>query len=164
MINERLCKYNVKKIKLPGTRFRVTSGIYLITCHSTGDTYVGKSKNLNQRWCQHRKNLKDNCHENPKLQELYNTHGPKAFTMELVELVPDVLTLETREVYWTDLKKPTMNVVNTRLSARDAEEIKKLSSEGVCEKEVASKFNISTKYLREILRGDKWATEKSETP
>jgi len=159
MIVEGFCKYNMKKIKLPGSRFKITSGIYLITCHATGDTYVGKSKNLNQRWCQHRKNLKDNCHENPRLQELYNAHGPKAFTMELLELVPDVLILETKEVYWTELKKPTMNVVNTRLSSRDAEEIRNLNTSGVCEAEIAERFKISIKYLREILKGDKWVNK-----
>lgn len=146
----------MKKIKLPGSRFKVTSGIYLITCLVTKDTYVGKSKNLNQRWCQHRKSLKDGCHENPHLQELYTQHGAKNFTMELLELVPNIEELETKEVYWTEQKRPTLNVVNTRLSISDVRVIKDLISSGGSEEEVAGKFRLSVKYLREIMRGDKW--------
>ena len=146
----------MKKIKLPGTRFRVTSGIYLITCLATNDTYVGKSRNLNQRWCQHRKKLKDGCHENPRLQALYTQHGAKNFTMELIELVPNMDELETREVYWTEQKRPTLNVVNTRLSLADVKVIREMVQANVPEEEIAAKYNLTIKYLREILRGGRW--------
>lgn len=146
----------MKKIKLPGSRFKVTSGIYLITCLATNDTYVGKSKNLNQRWCQHRKSLKDGCHENPGLQALYTQHGAKNFTMELIELVPDINQLETREVYWTEQKRPTLNVVNTRLSLADVKAIREMVQANIPEEEIAAKYNLTIKYLKEILRGGRW--------
>ena len=147
----------MKKIKLPGPHFRITSGIYLITCLATGDTYVGKSKNLNQRWCQHRHDLRLGVHKNPALQALYSQHGQKSFTMALVELVEKIDDLEAREVHYTELLKPTLNVVNTRLSKSGAEDIKKMIQDGHDEAIIAHKYNLSVKYLREIARGDRWA-------
>jgi hypothetical protein len=76
--------------------------------------------------------------------------------MELLELVPNIEELETKEVYWTEQKRPTLNVVNTRLSISDVRVIKDLISSGGSEEEVAGKFRLSVKYLREIMRGDKW--------
>ncbi|MCB1711910.1 MAG: GIY-YIG nuclease family protein [Candidatus Riesia sp.] len=147
----------MKKVKLPGSRFRITSGIYLITCETTGDTYIGKSKNLNQRWCQHRNKLRNNEHENPVLQKLYNEHGSKMFTMELLELVPEIEQLESREVYWIENKKPSLNVVNTRLSEADVSVILGMVANNVELEQIATKYNLTLKYLKEILRGDRWS-------
>lgn len=149
----------MKKIKLPGPKFKITSGIYLITCLPTKDTYIGKSKNLNQRWCQHRSDLKSNKHNNPHLQALYNTHGPKAFTMELIELVEDKGSLETREAFYINTMSPNLNVVDTKLSKNDADEIKRLVATEDLDT-LCLRFNISLKYLKEILRGDKWKQSK----
>jgi len=148
----------MKKIKLPGPKFKVTSGIYLITCLVTKDTYIGKSNNLNQRWCQHRHDLREGTHNNPELQRLYNEHGPKNFTMELLELVPNKEDLEAREVYWTDFRKPTLNVVNTRLSPSTAKDVKNMIDSGVSDEEIINKYGLTKKYLSELKRGDKWKT------
>jgi hypothetical protein len=149
-------KESMRKIKLPGPKFKITSGIYLITCLATKDTYIGKSKNLNQRWCQHRHDLRNKCHNNPSLQALYDLYGQKEFTMELVELVEDHELLEAREVYWTDIKKPTLNVVNTRLSPSTALDVKNMIDSGAYDEDIISKYNLTPKYLQELKRGDKW--------
>lgn len=146
----------MKRKGIPGPYFKRRSGIYKIICIATGDTYVGKSKNLHQRWCQHRHSLNTKTHPNPMLQELYNAHGMSQFIMELVELIDDIDALETREVYWTDQLKPSMNVVDTKLSANDVAEIRKLNEEKIPLSEISSKYNISNKYLLDILRGNRW--------
>ena len=156
MTNRATHKYVMRKVKLPGPHFKITSGIYLITCSETKDCYVGKSKNLNQRWCQHRHDLKAGTHNNPGLQALYDLYGPKSFTMELLELVEDESTLETREVFWIELKKPSLNVADTRLSESAAEDIKNMIASGASDEEIMSKYNLTRKYLLEIKRGDKW--------
>jgi excinuclease UvrABC nuclease subunit len=147
----------VKKIKpyIPGPRFKVTGGIYLITCTETKDTYVGKSKNLNQRWCQHRTDLKKGSHKNPHIQKLYDTYGPNSLTMELIELVEDPNDLETREVYYINTLSPNLNVVATKLSRNDVDRIK-LEVDYISLKEVCKKYNLTLKYLKEILRGGRW--------
>ena len=146
----------MRKIKLPGSRFKVTSGIYLITCLPTGDTYVGRSKNLNQRWCQHRSDLRAGTHNNPHIQRLYNEHGSKSFTMALLELVEDKDALETVEVRYIKELAPTLNVTDTKLSKTDVEQLR-IDILSLTESEVAIKYNISIKYLKEILRGGKWS-------
>jgi group I intron endonuclease len=146
----------MRKRGLPGPRFKVTSGIYLITCIPTGDTYIGKSKNLSQRWCQHRSDLRANTHNNPKLQELYNAHGWKMFEMTLLELIPEKDSLETREAYWIANKNPSLNIVDTKLSRNDVNQINDMISSGSLEEEISQKYNITVKYLKEILRGGRW--------
>ena len=76
--------------------------------------------------------------------------------MELVELVPNMDELETREVYWTEQKRPTLNVVNTRLSISDVKVIREMVQSNVPEDQIAAKYNLTIKYLREILRGGRW--------
>lgn len=83
-------------------------------------------------------------------------YGPKSFTMELLELVEDESTLETREVFWIELKKPSLNVADTRLSESAAEDIKNMIASGASDEEIMSKYNLTRKYLLEIKRGDKW--------
>jgi len=146
----------MKKKGLPGPKFKITSGIYLITCLPTNDGYVGKSTNLSQRWCQHRSDLKKGTHKNPHLQALYKAHGAANFEMVLLELVEDKNDLESREAYWIGIKQPTLNITDTKLSQNAVNQIKVLVASGVQEDEVANRYKITTKYLREILRGARW--------
>jgi len=148
----------MKRKGLPGPYFKIRSGIYRITCIPTLDSYVGKSKNLHQRWCQHSFDLKQNRHPNPKLQELYNSHTATDFVMELIELVEDTDTLETREAHWIKTFSPTMNVTDTKLSIADVNIIKELNEKKLPLEEIASQFNISVKYLKEILSGYRWGS------
>ena len=146
----------MKRKKIPGPYYRVRSGIYKIYSLVSEDFYVGKSKNLHQRWCQHAHDLKLGKHPNPELQVVYNRDGDSNLVMELIELVEDINELETREVYWTDLLKPNLNVVDTKLSKNDVEKIRQLNEEKLPLSEIASRFNISVKYLKEILSGYRW--------
>ncbi len=86
-----------------------TSGIYRITCAVTGKIYIGSAVNLRRRWIDHRKHLRNNTHDNEKLQRAWNKYGGDAFTFEIIEfvLIPELLT--TREQYWLDKVKPFGN-------------------------------------------------------
>lgn len=142
---------------LPGQKYKNPGGIYMITCTATNDTYIGKTRNLNNRYSQHSYDLRNHRHNNPALQALYDTYGPKCLVMTLVERIPDeeIEGIEAREVYWTEFYKPTLNVVHTKLSKQDAsyiiENVDVIGKEAIC-----TKYNITNKYLNEILRGDKW--------
>lgn len=148
----------MKRKSIPGPYFKIRSGIYKIYSTDSTDLYVGKSKNLHQRWCQHSFDLAASKHANPNLQALYNTVGKSKMIMELVELVEDEDSLETREVYWIENLKPNLNVVDTKLSKNDVQKIRSLNTEGLPLEEIALKFNISVKYLKEILSGYRWGT------
>lgn len=146
----------MKRIKLPGPYYKIRSGIYKIYSLVSQDFYVGKSKNLHQRWCQHTHDLKLGKHPNPTLQSVCNRDGEANLVMELLELVEDIDSLETREVYWTNLLKPNINVVDTKLSKNDVALIRDLNEKELPLAEIASRFNISVKYLKEILSGYRW--------
>ena len=146
----------MKRIKIPGPYYKVRSGIYKIYSLVSSDFYVGKSKNLHQRWCQHSHDLRLNKHPNPNLQEVYNRDGNSNLVMETLELVEDVDTLESREVYWTDQLKPNLNVVDTKLSKVDVQEIRTSYEKGLSLEEIADDYDISVKYLKEIIAGYRW--------
>jgi group I intron endonuclease len=82
------------------------SGIYRITCTTTGKFYIGSAVNLYKRQDTHSYYLHRNAHHNPKLQASWNKYGEAAFIFEIVELVliPELLT--AREQYWLDTLKP----------------------------------------------------------
>ncbi|SRR6266702_2073921 len=87
-----------------------TSGIYCITCTVTGKFYVGSAVNLYRRWIDHRKHLRNNTHDNQKLQRAWNKYTEATFVFEILELVliPEMLT--AREQYWIDKLKPFFNI------------------------------------------------------
>lgn len=146
----------MKRKMIPGPYYRVRSGIYKIYSLVSKDFYVGKSKNLHQRWCQHSHDLKLGKHPNTNLQNVCDRDGESNLVMELLELVEDINDLETREVYWTDLLKPNLNVVDTKLSKNDVDKIRQLNEEKLPLEEIASRFNLSVKYLKEIISRYRW--------
>ena len=79
------------------------SGIYKIINLSNLKFYIGSSKNIQQRWLRHLKDLKNNCHHNIHLQRSFNKYGIDNFHLEIIEATSDLLN---REQYYLDLWKP----------------------------------------------------------
>lgn len=84
------------------------SGIYKITCTANQKIYIGSAVNLQQRQSDHFKELRQNRHHNPKLQNAWNKYGEDAFTFEVWELVLP-MSLTAREQYWLNKLKPFGN-------------------------------------------------------
>lgn len=77
-------------------------------------------------------------------------------TMELLELVEDPLDLETREAYYIGTLSPSLNVTDTKLSRNDVERLRQEVETGTALEDICTKYNITIKYLKEILRGGRW--------
>lgn len=75
------------------------SGIYIIKNIANGKVYVGKTRNLYRRKCQHLISLKYNRHTNDYLQNSYNKYGDSNFIFEVAEFC-DVKNLGVKEYYW----------------------------------------------------------------
>lgn len=82
--------------------YRGVSGVYKITNKLTGESYVGASCNVGQRWVQHL-----NCTTLPIQQDIQKL-GPENFTFEVVEQVARE-NLPEREAYWIKELKPFYN-------------------------------------------------------
>ncbi len=61
-------------------------GIYEIKNISNGFTYIGKSRNIPERWKQHKRALDKNQHHNHNLQLAWNEYGASSFKFSVIEL------------------------------------------------------------------------------
>lgn len=83
------------------------SGIYKII-DLKGEFYIGSSNRLYGRKKEHFRELKNNKHDNSKLQNYYNKYGKGSLFFEVIEYAyPDVLL--QREQYYIDTLKPKYN-------------------------------------------------------
>lgn len=80
----------------------MSAGIYTITNSLNGKVYVGSSANVEQRWRQHRSDLRLGRHKNPALQSAWSKYGSEAFAFRLVEIVESEPDLVSREQHFID--------------------------------------------------------------
>jgi len=77
-------------------------GIYTITNTMTGGVYVGSSHDVHRRWRAHRHQLKHGKHHSRRLQRAWNKLGEEHFVFAVMEAVPDLDLLLSREQHWID--------------------------------------------------------------
>jgi len=77
------------------------TGVYSITNQLTGMIYIGSSKNIIDRFRNHKGYLKLGRHHNKQLQNSWNTHGEKAFIFNIIEKC-QINELTSREQFWMD--------------------------------------------------------------
>ena len=76
------------------------TGIYKITNKENGRIYVGKSKDIMQRWSMHERALQKHNHHSTKLQEDFDKYGGiSAFDFSIVELC-EPSELNEKEKYY----------------------------------------------------------------
>lgn len=62
-----------------------TCGIYKITNNVNQKSYIGLSVDIEDRWCEHRRELNQQRHKNKHLQRAWNKYGESNFTFEIIE-------------------------------------------------------------------------------
>lgn len=91
-------------------------GIYKITNSINNQVYVGKSTNIEERFKEHMRMLKNNKHHAYKLQDFYNkNYKRKGFKInfEILEAVANETYLDAREKYYIDLYDSYSNGFNS---------------------------------------------------
>jgi group I intron endonuclease len=88
-----------------------SSGIYRITCTTTGKFYIGSAINLRKRLYEHFRTLRLSTHSNSKMQHAFNKYGEQSFTHEIIELVLSPFLID-REQYWIDTLQAVKNGFN----------------------------------------------------
>ncbi|NRD80266.1 GIY-YIG nuclease family protein [Bacillus sp. BRMEA1] len=77
-------------------------GIYSIKNIKNGKIYIGSSRNIKNRWWQHRSLLNKNEHYNHYLQRAWNKYGESSFEFTIEEQVNDPNYLISTEQIWID--------------------------------------------------------------
>ena len=89
------------------------SGIYKITNTITGDFYIGSSKNVKQRWRDHKCPSKwKECQNNPMYLDMQK-YGVDKFAFEVLEVVEESFLKETEQKFIEKLH-PTYNDRNSK--------------------------------------------------
>ena len=76
-------------------------GIYKITNTKNGKVYIGQSVNIDSRFKQHKKALRDNNHINYRLQDDWNVYGEAVFAFEVLQ--------KCRSIYLDEIEKRTIS-------------------------------------------------------
>lgn len=92
------------------------SGIYKIENIVNGKIYIGQSKQIRQRWSDHKKELRHNRHKNEYLQRAWNKYGEKNFKHEVIELCSEE-ELDEKECYYIELYETFNNDKGYNLTA-----------------------------------------------
>lgn len=109
-------------------------GIYKIENKLNGKMYVGLTNNIDRRWGEHRKNLRQGKHPNIHLQSSVNKYGIENFTFDIIEKC-DLVDLAKRELYWINYYNTTDNRFgyNIDLLIKDFSNIKRKEKSNKCE-------------------------------
>jgi group I intron endonuclease len=84
----------------------MTCGIYEIICMESGKTYVGSSKNIENRFYRHICELNRNTHKNKQLQNDWNKYGGESnFIFDIVKLVDKKFLKLEEEFFINDRSK-----------------------------------------------------------
>lgn len=84
------------------------AGVYLILNTVTGDEYIGKSGNIEQRWREHATQLRAGK-GNRVLQKAWNAYGADAFTFEILETCNTFRAMDEAEARHIAERKPAYN-------------------------------------------------------
>ena len=122
------------------------SAVYRITNTITGDFYIGSSKNVKQRWANHKcKSMWKQCPNNPMYQDMQK-YGVDKFVFEILEEV-EPEQLKEKEQQFIEKMHPTYNNINAK--GFDFERNKKYQKEyNKSDKGKESKRKSNKKYRK----------------
>lgn len=98
-------------------RYPNFQGIYRIVNITNNKWYIGSSINIRQRIHQHLRDLRQNTHDNAKLQNAWNKYGKDAFEFWIVELVENCEDLLPVEQEWLNKHRPHITGYNIAIGA-----------------------------------------------
>lgn len=145
-------------------------GIYQIKNIKNGKKYIGKSKNILDRWENHIYKLENNTHPNKKLSEDWKQYNISDFNFSIIKIVEDNSKLQEKENYYICL----FNTINNGYNSIRAKSLKNkkykmmtfqnsyksLSINNLYSTYESIKINIKDKYFSEFPNSNYKITEK----
>ncbi len=141
---------NRKRVKLHYEKHRVC-GIYKIINRHDDKYYIGSSNVIRRRWCQHKTQLKNNCHRNNHLQSSWNKYGKDDFIFEIVEEVPKEKLIEIEQKYLDIAKTEKEKCYNQSFDAHGGN-VGKEAYEARSKKFCGPNHHLYGKHLSEEIR------------
>ena len=89
----------------------MTIGVYRVSNVVTGDFYIGSSNNVERRFHEHATAMHSGKHPKKQMALHWNLYGKSAFRFEILEVVPNLRDLKTRESQLTQRLQPTYNTL-----------------------------------------------------
>lgn len=161
----------------------IDSGIYWFRNTIDGKIYIGQSKYLKSRYCQHKIEFQNGTHHNEYLQRAVNKYGFKNFEYKILKRCPPD-ELDDWEIYYiekydtlnrnkgynikpggnnSDIANETKEKIrfanmgrNGKLTAEEVAEIKIAVINGAVEKDLAKKYGVQYSTISKIVRCKNW--------
>ena len=134
----------------------IICGIYKIINTVTNDFYIGSSKNVKQRWANHKCKSTWNKHPNNPMYLDMQKYGVDKFVFEILEEA-EVEQLKEKEQQFIETLKPIYN--NNRANGLDVERYKEYNKEYYKEYHKSDKWK---EYIKEYQKSDKWKEHQRE--
>lgn len=130
----------------------IICGIYKIINTVTKDFYIGSSKNIKQRWANHKCKSTWNKHPNNPMYLDMKKYGVDKFELQILEEA-EVEQLKEKEQQFIETLKPTYNSNNA--NGWDVERYKEYDKE-------YQKSDKWKKYMKEYQKSDKYKEHQRE--
>lgn len=145
--------------------------IYRITNNITNSVYIGITNDTTKRFREHKNNS-----SNKYLKASIDTYGLDNFSFEILEETSKELVSEKEIEYIKEAKQhgnvyniskggligngmPGVDHWNAKLTPQDIINIRELySSNKITQKNLSNIFNVSSKQISKILRGERWSS------
>ena len=152
-------------------------GIYKITNKINNHCYIGQSRDIKERWSNHRSessNQNSKAYEYP-LYRSFRKYGIDNFTFEVLEEC-SIDKLNEKEIYWIEQYNPEYNQIAggdyapipQKLTLKQVDEIQQIllndPDGNVSHIELAKKYNVHKDTIRDINVGRTWFNDKYEYP
>ena len=124
-----------------------TSGIYKIEDILNGKAYIGRSKNIEKRGFEHKRELKNNIHHSDKLQKAVNKYGIENFKFSIIEEADESEIVQLEQKY-LDLYKSADNGYNIMKIASPPHSYKEISAETRAKLSAAGKGKVRSEESR----------------
>jgi len=125
-------------------------GIYQIQNIITHIKYIGSSKNISQRWNNHKTELNNKVHKNSYLQNAWKKYGKENFKFEIIKTCKEENLLIIEQFYLDKYKNNRKKLYNVSFDARRpelTEEQKKIIS-----KKAKIKGTLKNPIIREKIK------------
>ena len=130
----------------------IICGIYKIINTVTKDFYIGSSKNIKQRWANHKCKSTWNKHPNNPMYLDMKKYGVDKFELQILEEA-EVEQLKEKEQQFIETLKPIYN--NNNANGWDVERYKEYNKE-------YHKSDKWKEYIKEYQKSDKWKEHQRE--